>query len=50
MWLRLGERFGQRSARLQGGAYELAVALALTVFFVVAGGLSLRAAMVASSA
>ena len=44
LWGRLGERFEPAIGRLQGRRIELAVALALTLFFVVAGGLSLRTA------
>ena len=46
LWLRLGERMGQPIARLLARRIELAAALALTAFFVLAGGLSLRAALV----
>jgi two-component system, OmpR family, phosphate regulon sensor histidine kinase PhoR len=44
LWVRLGERFEPAIGRLQGRRIELAAAIALTLFFVVAGGLSLRVA------
>ena len=44
LWLRFGERFEPAVARLHARRAELAVAVAMTVVFVIAGGLSLRVA------
>jgi two-component system, OmpR family, phosphate regulon sensor histidine kinase PhoR len=44
LWLRFGERLEPAVARLYARRAELAVAIALTVVFVVAGGLSVRVA------
>ena len=42
LWLRVGVRFEPALTRLQARRTELAGAVALTAFFVFAGGLSLR--------
>jgi two-component system phosphate regulon sensor histidine kinase PhoR len=44
LWLRVGVRFEPALTRLQARRTELAGAVALTAFFVIAGGLSLRVA------
>jgi two-component system, OmpR family, phosphate regulon sensor histidine kinase PhoR len=45
LWVRFGERFDTAVARLHGRRVELAAAVALTAVFIIAGGLSLRVAV-----